>query len=58
MQPLLEKFGALAKHVTVHAPKIPVISNPLGRVVREGDKSTFNAEYDLSHCSLKAVSVH
>ncbi|SJL07151.1 uncharacterized protein ARMOST_10494 [Armillaria ostoyae] len=51
MQPLLEEFGALAKRVTVHAPKIPVISNPLGRVIREGDKSAFNAEYYLSHCA-------
>ncbi|KAK0194332.1 hypothetical protein F5146DRAFT_1035319 [Armillaria mellea] len=51
MQPLLEEFGALAKRVTVHAPKFPVISNPLGRVVREGDKSAFNAEYYLSHCA-------
>ncbi|PBK82328.1 hypothetical protein ARMGADRAFT_1090386 [Armillaria gallica] len=50
MQPLLEEFGALAKCVTLHAPKIPVISNPLGRLIREGDKS-FNAEYYLSHCA-------
>ncbi|KAK0498692.1 hypothetical protein EDD18DRAFT_1153287 [Armillaria luteobubalina] len=44
-------FGALAKRVTVHAPKIRVISNPLGRVIHEGDKSAFNAEYYLSHCA-------
>ncbi|PBK84787.1 hypothetical protein ARMGADRAFT_1088233 [Armillaria gallica] len=51
MQPLLEEFGALSKRITVHAPKIPIISNPLGRVIREGDKSAFNAEYYLSHCA-------
>ncbi len=51
MQPLLEEFGALAKRVTVYTPKIPVISNPLGRVIREEDKSAFNAGYYLSHCA-------
>ncbi|KAG7451653.1 ketoacyl-synt-domain-containing protein, partial [Guyanagaster necrorhizus] len=51
MQPLLEEFGALARRITIHPPKLSVVSNPLGRVIHAGDKSAFNADYYLSHCA-------
>ncbi|KDQ50552.1 hypothetical protein JAAARDRAFT_583047 [Jaapia argillacea MUCL 33604] len=51
MGPLLEDLTTVAKHVTLHPPSIPIISNVVGQVVRPGDNSVFTPEYFARHCA-------
>lgn len=49
MDSLLEDLESEAKGLTFNAPKIPVASTLLGRVVQPGEASVFNAEYMRRH---------
>ncbi|KAA1469652.1 polyketide synthase [Dentipellis sp. KUC8613] len=51
MHPVLEALTTVAKHVTIRAPTIPIISNVLGEVVLPGDDSAFTTEYYSRHCA-------
>ncbi|KAL0945469.1 hypothetical protein HGRIS_000958 [Hohenbuehelia grisea] len=51
MTPLLEDLVLVAKHATIRAPTIPVVSNVFGDVVQPGDATVFNPEYFARHCA-------
>ncbi|KAL0948282.1 hypothetical protein HGRIS_010876 [Hohenbuehelia grisea] len=51
MEPLLQDLILVAKHATIRAPTIPVISNVLGEMVLPGDASVFTPEYFARHCA-------
>ena len=49
MDPLLEDLESEAKSLTFNAPKIPVASTLLGRIVQPGEDGVFGAEYMRRH---------
>ncbi|KAI0051416.1 polyketide synthase [Auriscalpium vulgare] len=51
MAPFLDDLTLVARHVTIRAPTIPIISNAFGCVVLPGDDTVFNAEYYARHCA-------
>ena len=48
VEPVLEKFEAIAQGVTFHKPSIPIISPLLGEVITEA--GTFSPKYLSRHC--------
>ncbi|KAG6866326.1 Type I Iterative PKS [Blastosporella zonata] len=51
MVPLLDDLTDVARRVTLHPPRIPIVSNVLGDIVLPGDSSTFVPEYFSRHCA-------
>lgn len=47
--PAMQGMLRAAQKVTVHAPKLPITSNVLGRIVQPGEKGVFDAEYFAKH---------
>lgn len=50
MDPILDELTAFASEFDFKAPKIPVVSNVVGKTVMPGDASVFDGAYFAKHC--------
>lgn len=50
MEPILDELTAFARNLEFKAPRIPVVSNVTGKIVRAGDASVFSSVYFALHC--------
>ncbi|KAJ5674340.1 type I iterative polyketide synthase [Penicillium maclennaniae] len=54
MEPILDQLTEVAKTLEISSPKIPVLSNVFGRLIRPGEEA-FTFEYFALHCRQKVA---